>query len=219
LIVFGSSLEPCASDVCQGGFFNSSKSSTYNNLHQGEFSADFGDGNNYRGVLSTDSMTFGNANISMFEFIDMDSWATAGESFPSILGVGFPSIEGHLSAGSYPNLPVALKNAGAINSAAFSLYLHGPDAQTGQALFGGVNRAKYQGPLVTFDIPINSDVGIIDSYLVGLSDITLTLNGQSQKIGFEPQYALLDSGTSFLFYRPESSNSSWIKQEQHGIPT
>jgi aspartyl protease len=207
LIVFGSGLEPCASDVCVGGFYDSSKSSTYTKLNQGEFSSNFGDGNNYSGVLSTDNMTFGNANISSFEFIDMDHWATAGTSFASILGVGFDTIEGHLSTGPYPNLPVALKNAGAINTAAFSLYLDGPGAKTGQALFGGVNKAKYQGPLATFDIPVNSDVGIVDSYLVGLSEMSLSLNGQTSKVDFEPQYALLDSGTSLLALPPSAVQS------------
>ena len=125
----------------------------------------------------------------------MNSWQNPNEDgFSSYLGVGLPSIEGRLPTTPYPNLPVALKNAGAINTAAFSLYLNGSGAQIGQLLFGGVNRAKYQGPLATFDIPVNPDVGFADAYLVPITAISLSLNGSTTQLDFEPQYGDLDSG-------------------------
>lgn len=50
-----------------------------------------------------------------------------------------------LGNASTSSLPQALVDAGAINSAAVSLW-------NGTALFGGVNKAKYEGDLHTFDI-------------------------------------------------------------------
>jgi Eukaryotic aspartyl protease len=198
LVVFGPGLDGCGPDRCIGGIYQPQNSSTSNNLNH-HLSYVFSGGQGYTGGLYTDTIAFGNAQVPSFEFIVMDSWQNpGGNTFSSYLGVGFPSIEGSFSTTPYPNLPVALKNVGAIATAAFSLYLNGPGAQTGQILFGGVNRAKYQGPLVTFDIPINPDVGVVDTYLAPITAISLTTDGSSKKLDFEPQYGDLDSGTSTL---------------------
>ncbi|KAJ5672197.1 hypothetical protein N7507_001324 [Penicillium longicatenatum] len=65
---------------------------------------------------------------------------------------------------SSTSLTQALADAGAINSPAFSLW-----RQT--ALFGGVNRAKYTGPLYTFPIVNGSD--LVKAFRINMTDISI----------------------------------------------
>ncbi|KAI6783180.1 aspartic-type endopeptidase-like protein [Emericellopsis cladophorae] len=71
-----------------------------------------------------------------------------------LVGVGYTVNEASLSTMGceYPNLPVAMQHEGLINSIAYSLWLNDLDANTGNILFGGVDTAKYTGPLTKIDV-------------------------------------------------------------------
>ncbi|KAI3576138.1 aspartic peptidase domain-containing protein [Fusarium oxysporum f. sp. albedinis] len=82
----------------------------------------------------------------------------------------------------YPNLLYALAEAEEINTPAFSLW---PDNEThGEFLFGGVNKAKYIGPLVSYP-----------TALVVMTGFGTTSDGKTSDLDFEPRPVLLDSGT------------------------
>ncbi|KAH7259092.1 aspartic peptidase domain-containing protein [Fusarium redolens] len=93
----------------------------------------------------------------------------------------------------YRNLPYALAVAGAINTPAYSMWLE--DDITGQFLFGGVNKAKYKEPLVTYPIPVNNESNKRDRALAVMTGFATTYNEESSELDFEPRLVLLDSGT------------------------
>ncbi|KAF5667301.1 aspergillopepsin [Fusarium heterosporum] len=75
----------------------------------------------------------------------------------------------------------------------FGSIMDGDDV--GQFLFGGVNKAKYAGPLVTFPIPVDNQSNRRDRTLVLMEGFGTTSNGESSTFEFEPRPVLLDSGT------------------------
>lgn len=97
----------------------------------------------------------------------------------------------------YDNLPKALVKSGAINSAAYSLWLNKLDG-TGNLLFGGVNKARYQGELQT--VPI---LPVYEKYYFSL-DIALTeisvkgTSGTSTYSKGLPLAVTLDNGSAYI---------------------
>jgi len=92
---------------------------------------------------------------------------------------------------------------GAINSNAFSLFLNSRDSPTGSLLFGGVNRAKYHGPLYTIPVEMNPGYTYTMQWIVTVTGLSLTLPPSTNTssplpIPFVSNRAdpyLLDSGT------------------------
>lgn len=78
------------------------------------------------------------------------------------MGIGSWVIEAADPRDKYPNIPWVLADAGVINSRLFSLYLDNYDDLTGSILFGGIDKDKYTGDLVTTDTlvdPVTREVG------------------------------------------------------------
>ncbi|KAH7217325.1 aspartic peptidase domain-containing protein [Fusarium oxysporum] len=93
----------------------------------------------------------------------------------------------------YPNFPYALAEAGEINTPAFSLWL---DNKThGEFLFGGVNKAKYTGLLVSYPVAFDNQIGLQDRALVVMTSFGTTFDGKTSDLDFEPRPVLLESGT------------------------
>ncbi|EGU79858.1 hypothetical protein FOXB_09620 [Fusarium oxysporum f. sp. conglutinans Fo5176] len=94
---------------------------------------------------------------------------------------------------NYPNFPYALAEAGEINTPAFSLWL---DNKThGEFLFGGVNKAKYTGLLVSYPVAFDNQIGLQDRALVVMTSFGTTFDGKTSDLDFEPRPVLLESGT------------------------
>ncbi|KAJ5757377.1 uncharacterized protein N7511_006071 [Penicillium nucicola] len=181
--------DPCSST----GLFNSKDSSTFNMLDY-EMNATYVGGFLAAGHYATDTLVIGDSKLKDMEF------AVAEESYNphGILGIGYSASTYAASAldKKYNNLPVALVKSGAIKSTAYSLWLNKFDG-TGNILFGGVNKAKYEGELQTVPVLPVSDgyyslaIALTEIYVKGTKD-TLT-----DTIGL-PLAVTLDNGSAFI---------------------
>ena len=88
---------------------------------------------------------------------------------------------------------------GAIQSNAYSLWLNSQGSSTGNLLFGGINKAKYSGPLYTIPIESTPNTGPPSQFIVTSTGIGLTLSDGSNisrpLIDHRADPYLIDSGT------------------------
>lgn len=199
LWVNSASSDLCSSQqFCEGGTYNQDDSSTARVINN-DFNISYVDGSGAVGDYIGDTLQFAGVTLDDFQFgVGESSTSTMG-----VLGIGYAIIEVQVNrAGSdpYPNLPLALLNAGHINTNAYSLWLNDLDASTGSILFGGVNSEKYEGDLVTVPVLGQGDLYFeLDIALSGLE-----LGGKSMAGSNDlPIAVVLDSGTS-LIYLPDS---------------
>jgi hypothetical protein len=199
LIVFGPDFADCDPSGCQGGTYDPSKSTTSKFVNS-NLTGRFYDNSGYSGDFYTDTLAIGGVAVPNVQVGVMKYYSSPGPNLNSIFGLGINTTdEENLPASElYPNFPLALRNAGIINTAAYSIYLNGPYEKTGTILFGGVNKAKYNEPLVTLPILADPDSNTTRTFLVGMTGLSLSLNGQEIKLPFEPREALLDSGNPAL---------------------
>lgn len=200
LWVNSASSDLCTSEqgYCEGGTYDQSASSSATTINQ-DFNISYVDGSGAAGPYVSDTLVFSSVTLDDFQF-------GVGESSASqmgVLGIGYDIIEVQVNrAGGQPyaNLPLALRNAGHINSAAYSLWLNDLDASTGSVLFGGVDTDKFEGELTT--VPILSEDGAYYELDVALSGVSI---GGTSMAGSDdlPIAVVLDSGTS-LIYLPDA---------------
>lgn len=74
------------------------------------------------------------------------------KSGPGVLGLGKKYVDA--SNYQYDNLPIALKKAGVTSKASYSLFLGSSDSdgEKGTIIFGGIDKNKYEGDLVSYPI-------------------------------------------------------------------
>lgn len=180
-------------DPCEGGTYSSSASSTYklvNNL----FNISYVDGSAAIGDYVSDTLGFGGVTLEGFQF----GIGETSSSQQGVLGIGYASNEVQVNrAGldAYPNLPVALVDAGHIATPAYSLWLNDLDASRGEILFGGVNTERYDGSLAT--LPIIQTYGGYYELVVALTG--LSIGGQTITSSSLPAGVLLDSGATLTY--------------------
>ncbi|RBR09342.1 uncharacterized protein FIESC28_09950 [Fusarium coffeatum] len=194
LLVLTDEIEACTGKEaqCTGNVFSTGKSRTFDWLDsESQASGSFGSGETWSGYYGTDTFTLGDATIDNFQFIATTEFKATGSGIFSIFGIGLAGLE--LAEKKYANLPYALAEAGEINTPAYSLWLDSD--QKGQFLFGGVNKAKYKGPLVSFPIPKNNQNGKTDRLLVVMEGFGVSSNGKYSGMDFTPRPVLLDSGS------------------------
>lgn len=139
------------------------------------------------GSFYNDSVSFDGITLNDYHFAD----ATHSPENNGILGVGVIGDEAEKKTqGTYSNFPVALKNAGFINKAAYSLYLNNKTAATGSILFGGKDLAKIDGDLVTLQHSGNPNF---------LSVNLKSLSSYGGNILVNAPY-ILDSGTTVNYF-------------------
>ncbi|KAJ5108277.1 hypothetical protein N7456_004952 [Penicillium angulare] len=133
--------EYSSDDSCGGdGSYNRTASTTAKKLEGGFSYNDTNTGTMATGDFVTDVLSIGGVKID-----DMKMGILTNDDFtPNILGLGYGNA-------SSTSLTQALADTGAINSPAFSLY-------NDLVLFGGVNKAQYNGSLHTFPIVNGSDL-------------------------------------------------------------
>ncbi|KAG5355169.1 Candidapepsin [Yarrowia sp. B02] len=167
------------------GQFNAALSSTYHFLNN-DFSINYVGGTS-SGSWGTDTLQIAGATLKNMQFAAADN-AGGGQG---ILGVSFRSTES--TQDNYDNFPLKLKDDGYIDRTVFSLYLDDIKASTGKLLFGGVDKAKYEGDLAV--LPLTES----GSFQVAYSGISI--NGKSYGNGGN---AVLDSGTSYTYVDTEA---------------
>ncbi|KAK5090090.1 hypothetical protein LTR05_000259 [Lithohypha guttulata] len=197
----------CSTRQCQGGTYDRSASSS-SRIINNDFNISYVDGSGAIGPYVGDTMQFAGVTLDDFQFGVGDT----SSSQMGVLGIGYAIIEVQVNrAGGdpYPNLPLALRNDGHINTAAYSLWLNDLDASQGQILFGGVNTEKFEGDLTTLPV-LGTQGGIYYELAVALSGVQL---GGQDMAGSDtlPIAVVLDSGTS-LMYLPDAIVENIYKQ-------
>lgn len=195
----------CTQDpiTCQAsGTYSPLNSSTMQFIND-EFEIVYADGTGASGSYLSDNLNFGGSTLESFQF----GTGYNSSSRQGVLGIGFKSDESEVVdevGPAYPNLPIALANAGLTNSLAYSLWLNDISASTGSILFGGINTAKYHGSLST--VPILPDPDSRgDDLVIGLSGLRLDSTelgvGQigSEGLPLFPSLSLLDSGSTMIY--------------------
>ena len=183
------------SQICGGyGTYNANSSSTYNYLN-GDFKVLYGDQSGATGDWATDVVSIGGTQIKGQQF----GVAYTSTTADAVFGIGYKSNEPTSSNSTlYDNLPVSFVKQGVIKSNAYSLWLNDINAASGSLLFGGVDTAKYNGPLTTIPtLPENGTNNYLQ-FLVTLNSVAVS-NGQSNVTAGNttlPIPVLLDSGTS-----------------------
>jgi hypothetical protein len=182
----------------ESGTYRANDSSTYKFVNS-VFNISYVDGSGASGDYATDTFRFGGQTVKDLQF----GIGYTSSSPEAILGIGYAINEvavGRAGQEPYANLPQKLKDDGAINANAYSLWLNDLDASTGSILFGGVDNAKYKGELQT--LPIIPERGQYAEFIIALTG--MGLNGQDGSL-FQNENVpvLLDSGSS-LMYLPDN---------------
>jgi len=145
-----------------------------------DFNIQYVDGTGASGDYYKDELTWGAASVTAQFAIDE---TYSDESPTGVFGVALIPSEA-TTGDHYRNYPYALKDAGLIESAAYSLYLNDADSEDGTILFGALDKSKYTGELGV--VPLISD----SSFTVHAS-----IYGEQYPV-------ILDAGTS-LTYLPD----------------
>ncbi|KIW88845.1 uncharacterized protein Z519_10329 [Cladophialophora bantiana CBS 173.52] len=180
----------------QFGAYNADQSSTFADPNLPEFQIQYVDGSQVVGQYISDVLEVGGVKLTN---MTMAAAQQANTRAIGIMGIGFELGEASASLDgfTYPNVINVMKNEGFINSLAYSLWLDDLNSNTGSILFGGVDTNKYHGDLVSLPIQIDSQTGVIDSFTVAWTGLTVHGGGQTSDVSpSSPQPAILDSGTT-----------------------
>ena len=187
-----------ARNACAGGTYDSSSSSSYKYVNS-DFNISYVDGTGAVGDYVSDTLTIGSISLTDFQFgVGFESSSQEG-----VLGIGYVTNEVQVNragGASYPNLPQALTQGGLISANAYSLWLNDLDASTGNILFGGVNKDKYNGDLAT--VPIIKEFNAYYEFIIALTGVTISDGSSSTSFDSStslPTAALLDSGSSLVY--------------------
>lgn len=167
-----------------GGVYDPAGSSTHKDLNE-PFAIYYVLGN-ATGNYVEDTIYLGDEStkIDNFQFAAANSSALI--EYQGLLGIGFSG--GESTKSKYPNLAYALKSLGYIDKVGYSLYLNDINATTGTILFGGVDKAKYEGDLVTVSVASPQSLRVaVNSVSIGGHNYSKSFNG------------LLDSGTTYTY--------------------
>jgi len=194
-------LQQYYADSCSATY-DSSKSSTHKVVDKDGFEIRYLDGGSAAGDYVTDDFTIGDVTIKSLQI------GHARQTIRSvgILGVGFSSNE--VAKNKYPNIIDQLYRQGFIDSKAFSLYLNDRRSDTGNILFGGVDKDKFVGALEVIDMLTVKGNPKPVSFEIPFTAMSLTYNnGSSVPISTTKSddavlAAVLDSGTT-LSYLPD----------------
>lgn len=97
-----------------------------------------------------------------------------------LMGVGYS--ENEATSVQYPNMPEVLKDAGVINSRLYSVYLNDVGQSSGSILFGGIDKSKFTGSLVTLDILPDAITEAVDQFVTTVTDLSVDVGGKSSPI-------------------------------------
>jgi len=196
---------------CPNGQFTSSKSNTFDIVEQDGFNISYVDGTGSTGSYFQDTFSIGGASLKNFQM----GLATDTSIGTGIMGIGYNSSEANLDTTDggngtvYPNLPLAMVNAGVINSAAYSLWLNDLQATSGSILFGGVDTDKYSGNLISVEVYPDSQTGQIDSFTVAFTSLSATSSSGTDQLtpANYAEAAILDSGTTITLLPDDVANA------------
>jgi elongation factor G len=130
-----------------------------------------------------------------------------------LVGVGYASNEAATTTDYelYPNLPVAMRNSGFINSIAYSLWLNDLDASKGSILFGGIDTEKYSGDLKALDVLPSTRSGKYYHFTVPMTGLRGVSSTGTDVIMSKqlPLKTILDSGTTLTYLPQDMCDTVW----------
>ena len=176
---------------------DSQASSSFQVVGPDDFNISYVDNTGAQGSYFTDNLLIGTRNLPDFQ-MGLASTTTIGIG---IMGLGFSNSEANIFTGNgtqYPNLPLALVNAGLITTPAYSLWLDDLNSSQGNILFGGIDTAKYDGELQSLEVYPNQRRGNVTSFTVAFTSLSATSSTGTDTLT-PPSYAhpaILDSGTT-----------------------
>ncbi|KIE00308.1 candidapepsin-4 precursor, partial [Metarhizium majus ARSEF 297] len=184
--------KPCAESLV----YTANSSSTYKYVSS-NFNISYVDGSGAAGDYVTDTISFSGVKLPSLQFgVGYES-----TSEQNVLGIGYPSNEVQVVRSGlqpYDNLPAKMAADGLIASSAYSLWLNDLDSSTGEVLFGGVDRDRFQGSLIS--LPIQKVRNDYNEFFITMTGLDVG----SKNVGKNMALAvLLDSGSS-LTYLPDS---------------
>ncbi|GAM87612.1 hypothetical protein ANO11243_056390 [Dothideomycetidae sp. 11243] len=190
--------------ACLGGAFDSSQSSTFVLVDEGEFAIQYYTANSgVKGDYIADNFAVGG---TLVKNLTMGLALQASYVDTAIMGVGFDAEEssvGNLQT-TYPSFIDNLVSQSIIGSALYSVYLDDIDVATGTIVFGGIDTTKYSGSLSVLEIQPDK-LGNYSSFSVlwqsiGLTDSTgSTILSGDQGASALPALVILDTGTAITY--------------------
>jgi elongation factor G len=130
-----------------------------------------------------------------------------------LVGVGYALSEASTTTADaiYPNLPIAMQQAGLINSVAYSLWLNDLDASTGNILFGGIDTGKYLGDLISIEVLLDESADNFTHLTVAMTSLEATSPSGSDVLSSEdlPIHAVLDSGSTLTYLPSDMTHQVW----------
>ena len=157
----------------------------------------------------------GDLDIDNFQF----GIGYSSSSEQGVLGIGYPSNEVQVARygrDPYKNLPARMVSDGYVDSNVYSIWLDDIDSSTGSLLFGGIDKAQYNGDLTT--LPLQKGGSTYREFYVTMTGFGL----DDQTIQDDMALAvLLDTGSS-LTYLPndlvksvyQEINATWSSEEE-----
>jgi Eukaryotic aspartyl protease len=192
--------------TCSGGAFDETASTSLELLSKGTFKIQyFTQGSGVRGDYVADTFSIGKQAVKN---LTMGVASLAVSVNTGIMGIGFDTNEalyssqiaqGNTDITPYPNLLDVMKSQGLVGTRSYSLYLDDLKAATGSIVFGGYDKAKFQGDLGILDIQPDAQSGQYSSFGVILSSVGVTDSTGSTVLMTSnmPNVVVLDSGTAF----------------------
>lgn len=170
------------------GYFKQSESDTFNYINE-KFEIHYFDGSACYGQFGTDNVALEDGTVVKdFQFAVVNK-ATDGGT-PAIFGISRKVQEN--AKHQYDNFPYALVTQGIIDKPAYSIYMSKEGGDKGLVLFGGIDKKKYEGSLVSFPIS--------DDYFCDITLESLDVDGKEYSLS---KSAMLDTGTSWNFFPDE----------------
>lgn len=167
------SLDLWIKDTSVGGTFDPTQSTSLTNLSKPFLVGYISSG--VTGYWVKDDVVVGDTKVEQLQFGLADKLGYESGA-NGILGLWYGDK-------NYSTLPYALKEQGIVAKAGYSIFMNEKDAPSGTILFGAVDKAKYEGELVT--VPIEGGV------LVPID--LISINGQNNSTPFR---ANADTGWS-----------------------
>lgn len=179
---------PCTAS----GTYNANSSSSYKYVGS-FFNISYVDGSGASGDYVTDTMRLFGKEIKDFQF----GVGYTSTSPQAVLGIGYPANEApvaRLKNSQYDNLPAKMAADKIIASNAYSLWLNDIDARDGTILFGGVDKARFEGQLVS--LPIQKVGDQFAEFYVTMTGLSVGNTNMADNMALA---VLLDSGSSFTY--------------------
>lgn len=200
----------CQSGDCPFGSFDASSSASLKTINDNmEVQYTIG---SLVGQWATDTVGIHGVELDKFALGVGDKSST---QIQNVLGVGFPGalIEG-TKFGDPVNqtTPGAMAKSGAINSAAFSVYLRDQSKADGAVIFGGIDHAHFNGELTTYPMVPNRN-GVYDRLSFNVSGVGLGGTNATSTMR-----TMIDTGEPDLRLPSAFVRSIWEQHHVTGLP-